>query len=140
MISSHTTFTKREIYVNEILFYSKHEIQLLGFIHQSGKFLETQYLITRNDLQMLLSQTKTGLEILWRIENLFVLPHEVPATLNLVDMFGTTQLFEAQNIQLEAPLYENELGEIQPEPAHGLLFVEQVIPFPCARKNRSENF
>lgn len=31
MINSHTTFTKREIYVNEILFYSKHEIQLLRY-------------------------------------------------------------------------------------------------------------
>lgn len=140
MTGSHTTIIKREIFVNEIVFYSKQEIHLMGFIHQGGNFLETRYLITRNSLQMLLSQTKTGLEILWRIEQLFVLPHEVPAAINLVDLFGTTQMFEAQNIQLEAPLYENELGELLPEPAHGLFFVEEVIPFPCARKNRSENF
>lgn len=135
MTNTNTTFTKREIYVNEIVFFSKDEIHLLGFIHQGGKFLETQYLITRKHLQMLLSQTKTGVEILWHIEHLFVLPHAVPATVNLIDLFGTTQMFEAQNIQLDRPMYQDENGELKPEARHGLLFVDKVIPFPCARKN-----
>ncbi len=135
MTGSNTTIGKHEIYVNEIVFYSREEIHLLGFLHTGGNFIETEYLIARNQLQMLLSQTKTGIEILWRIENLFVLPHEVPATLNLIELFGTTQLFEAQHIQLDVPVYEDENGELKPEAAHGLLFVEQVIPFPCARKN-----
>jgi len=68
---TNTVFTKQEMYVNEIVFYSKTEVSLFGFVQACGNFLETEYVISRNDLQMLLSQTKTGIEILWHIESLF---------------------------------------------------------------------
>ena len=91
-----SVFSKRELFVNEIVFYAKNDVSLFGFIHDGGKFHETQFIISRNQLQMLLSQTKTGIEILWHIEKLFVLPHSAPASLNLIELFGTTQFFEAQ--------------------------------------------
>ena len=133
--TTNTTFAKREIYVNEIVFYAKDEVSLFGFIHEGGKFEETQFVIARNALQMLLSSNKAGIEILWHIENLFVQPHQVPAGINLIDLFGTTQVFAAQNIELDVPFYEDETGELKPCESRELLFVEQVIPFPGARKN-----
>ena len=130
-----SVFSKREMYANEIVFYSKHEVSLFGFMHQGGKFHETEYIISRNHLQMLLSQTKAGVEILWHIENLFVQAHAVPASLNLVEMFGTTQVFEAQKIELDVQYYENETGELVPTNTLDLLYVEEVIPFPNARQH-----
>ena len=130
-----TTFAKGEIYVNEIVFYSKDEVSLFGFLHEGGKFHETQFVIARNALQMLLSNNKPGIEILWHIENLFMQPHRVPACINLIDLFGTTQVFEAQNIELDVPFYEDETGELKPCESHTLLFVEKIIPFPSIRKN-----
>lgn len=118
-----TLFAKREIYVNEIEFRSKEEIHLYGFLHNCGQFFETQYVICRKDLQTLLSKNKrAGVEILWQIENLFVNPHAAPATLNLIDIFGTTQVFEAGEIKLEAELGWNFLPNTS-----GVLFVEQVM-------------
>ena len=102
--NSRTNFSKREMYVNEMVFSSKEEVSLFGFIHDGGKFFETEYIIGRNHLQMLLSQTKAGVEILWHIEHIFLLPHSAPASINLIDLFGTTQLFEAQKIEFGIPV------------------------------------
>jgi|ERR1043165_2463794 hypothetical protein len=132
--TQNTTLAKREVYVNEITFQSRNEISLFGFIYEGGKYYETQYVISRKDLQMLLSSSKTGIELLWHIENLFMQPHQVPATLNLIDLFGTTQVFEASRIELDAPLCEDEAGELIPDQAHDLFFVEKVVPF-CLSKN-----
>lgn len=131
------TIAKNEIYVNEIVFFSKEEVSLFGFINQCEQFCETQFVIGRKDLQMLLSQNKTGIEILWHIENLFVLPHEVPASLNLIDLFGTTQLFQADRIQLDIPFYEAEDGELKPSENNDLFFVQEVVPLPGTSKNSS---
>lgn len=128
-------FAKHEIYVNEIVFYSKKSISLFGFLHHDAAFLQTEYVITREDLQTLLSQNKTGIEILWHIEKLFVLPHEVPASINLLDLFGMTQIFEAGSIELEHSYYEDENGELHPREDNKLFFIEQVVPFPSARKS-----
>ncbi len=133
--TTNTTFAKREIFVNEIVFFSKDEVSLFGFVHEGGKFQETQFVIARNALQMLLSVNKSGFEILWHIENLFVQPHQAPASINLIDLFGTTQIFWAANIELDVPFYEDETGELKPSESRELLFVEQVIPFPNTRKN-----
>ena len=129
------TIAKNEIYVNEIVFFSKEEVSLFGFINQCEQFCETQFVIGRKDLQTLLSQNKTGIEILWHIENLFVQPHDVPASLNLIDLFGTTQLFQANRIQLDIPFYEAEDGELKPSESNDLFFVQEVVPLPGARKN-----
>ncbi len=133
--SNITLLTKREIFVNEIVFFSKDEISLFGFLQEREEFFETQYIITRKDFRLLLSNSHYGVELLWRIENLFVLPHQAPASLNLIDLFGTTLSFEAHNIRLDVPYYEGENGELKPYENRGLLFIEEVIPFPSARKN-----
>ena len=109
-----TQLTKREIFVSEIVFFSKDEISLFGFLQEHEAFFETQYIIARKDFQLLLSHSCHGVELLWRIENLFVLPHQVPASLNLIDLFGTTLSFEAHNIRLDVPYYEGENGELKP--------------------------
>ena len=132
--TTNSALTKHEIYVNEIVFYSRKNISLLGFIHHGAKFLKTEFVITRKDLQMLLSQTKTGIEILWRIENLFVQPHEVPATINLLDLFGITQVFEANHIELDPSFYTVETKLPIPDEGHKLFFIERVIPFPSSPK------
>ncbi|MFN8322220.1 MAG: hypothetical protein U0T74_06130 [Chitinophagales bacterium] len=119
---TNTILSRREVYVNEIVFYSKNEISLFGFFQNDKSFSETQYVISRNDLQLLLSSNQTGIEILWCIENLFVVPHEVPASINLIDLFGITQVFEAESILLEVPFTENET------PLNELLFVSRVRP------------
>lgn len=122
-------FAKHEIYVNEIEFTAKDEVSLFGFVHECGKFIETQYIISRKDLQILLSQnSKAGIEILWQIENLFAFPHAAPASLNLIDLFGTTQVFDACEIKLDVPFYQDEQGNLMPCQNHKLLFVEEVIP------------
>ena len=129
------SLAKHEIYVNEIVFYSKKSISLFGFLHHGAKFLPTEFVIDRNQLQMLLSQNKTGVEILWYIENLLVHPHEVPASINLLNLFGMTQVFSANSIELNSPAVENENGELVPSQTHQVVFVEVVTPFPSARKN-----
>jgi hypothetical protein len=86
--------TARELFVNEIEFHSRTEIYLYGFLKQGDKFFETRYHISRNELQLILSENKpAGIEILWHIEKLFLHPHSSPATINLVELFGTTQVF-----------------------------------------------
>jgi hypothetical protein len=122
-------FAKNEIYVNEIEFTAKDEVSLFGFIRDCGEFFETQYIISRKDLQILLSQNRTaGIEILWQIELLFAHPHSAPASLNLVDLFGTTQVFDACEIKLDVPFYQDELGNLKPCQNHELFFVEEVMP------------
>jgi len=128
-------FTKHEIYVNEIEFRCAEEVLLYGFLHDCGKFFETQYVISRKDLQTLLSANKsTGIEILWRIEQLFLGPHQSPARLNLIDLFGTTQVLEAGEIKLDVPFYEAEDGELIPCNHNDILFIESVIAFPGLRQ------
>ena len=129
--TSSTLFTTREVYVNEIEFRSKEEVYLFGFLHDCGKFHETQYLISRKDLQTLLSRNKAGVEILWQIENLFVHPHAAPASINLIDLFGTTQVFEAWAIKLDTPAGADET--LHPRNG-GLLFIEAIIPFPSSKQ------
>jgi hypothetical protein len=83
-----------QLYVNEIEFHSRTEIFLYGFLKQDDKFYETRYRISRNELQTMLSLNKpVGIEVLWQIEKLFLHPHSSPAALNLVELFGTTQVF-----------------------------------------------
>lgn len=130
-----STFNKHELYVNEIVFYSKEEVSLMGFVQVCGKFFETEYIISRNQLQMLLSQTKSGIEILWRIETLFLLPHSSPACVNLIEQFGTTQIFEAKDIELDVAYETDETGASVPCQNLNVLFVENIIPFPAAVKS-----
>jgi hypothetical protein len=120
--------SRNEIYVNEIEFTCKDEVSLFGFIQDCGKFIETQYIISRKDLQILLSQNRNaGIEILWQIETLFAAPHSAPASLNLIDLFGTTQVFDACEITLELPLFREEQDEL-PGQKHFVFFVEEVLP------------
>lgn len=132
-----SVFAKRELFVNEIVFYAKNEVSLFGFIHDGGKFHETQFIISRNHLQMLLSQSKTGIEILWQIEKLFVLPHAVPASLNLIELFGTTQVLESCKIEFDIHCCECEDAESIPSGRYKILFVEDVVPFA---KGESKKF
>lgn len=122
------TFAKHELYVNEIEFTSREEISLFGFLQDCGKFFETQYVISRKDLQILLSQNKAGIEILWQIEHLFAGPHAAPASLNLIDLFGTTQVFDTCEIKLDVPFYRDELGNLRPSRNKELFFIEEVTP------------
>jgi hypothetical protein len=120
---------KHELYVNEIEFTCKDEVSLFGFLQHCGKFFETQYIISRKDLQILLSHSgPAGIEILWQIENLFAYPHSAPASLNLIDLFGTTQVFDACEIKLGVPLFQNGGNSLMPGQSHDLFFVEEVTP------------
>lgn len=131
-----TTLTVKEILVNEIVFFSREDASLFGFLHNGGKYHETEYVIGRNTLQTLLSCSgQAGSEILWRIEQLFLHPHEVPATINLVDVFGTTQELTATQILLAVLVYKDENGELLPMQTWELLFVEEVITPAGARPN-----
>jgi hypothetical protein len=129
---SSSTIARHELYINEIEFTHKDEVSLFGFLHDCGKFFETQYIISRKDLQILLSQNKAGIEILWQIENLFAGPHAAPASLNLIDLFGTTQVFDTCEIKLDVPHYQDELGNLKPSPGKELFFIEEVIPLNLA--------
>ena len=122
------TFARHELYVNEIEFTRKDEVSLFGFMQDCGKFFETQYVISRKDLQILLSQNKAGIEILWQIEKLFAEPHAAPASLNLIDLFGTTQVFDTCEIKLDVPFYQDELGNLKPIRSKELFFIEEVTP------------
>lgn len=125
MLTAPAPFAKHELYINEIEFTRKDEVSLFGFLHHGGKFFETQYIISRKGLQVLLSQNKAGIEILWQIERLFVGPHTSPASLNLIEMFGTTQVFDTYEIKLTAPIYQ---GNLKPLAGNDLFFIEEVTP------------
>lgn len=126
-------FTREEVYVNEIAFYGNNSVSLLGFVNILGTFVETEYITTRNDLQTLLNPCKPGKEILRKAENIFRQPHAVPVCINLIEMFGTTQIFEAMEIALEMSYVEKETGLLEPKGTMDVLFIENVIPFPSAR-------
>jgi len=134
------TLNLQELLVNEVVFYSREEISLYGFIHRDNNYVETEYVISRNHLQMLLSQNgKTGIEILWRLEQLFVQPHEVPATLNLVELFGTTQELKAAGISLTLGEYETENEGETEDDLMELLFVNAVSTAPGVRHDSLTN-
>ena len=125
--NNNTQLSRREIYVNEIEFCTNREVFLFGFVLNCGKFQETQYVVSRKDLQVLLSRNRpVGIEILWHIENLFLHPHSSPAVINLLELFGATQVFEAAEIKLSLPeqtvLPDTFLNKPQPR----LMFVEEV--------------
>lgn len=134
------TLNLQLLLVNEIVFYTREEISLYGFIHRDNDYVETEYVISRNHLQMLLSQNgKTGIEILWRLEQLFVQPHEVPATLNLVELFGTTQELKAADISLTLGEYELENEGETEDDLMELLFVNAVSTAPGIRHDSLTN-
>ena len=134
------TLNLQELLVNEVVFYSREEISLYGFIHRDNNYVETEYVISRNHLQMLLSQNgKTGIEILWLLEQLFVQPHEVPATLNLVELFGTTQELKAAGISLTLGEYETENEGETEDDLMELLFVNAVSTAPGVRHDSLTN-
>jgi hypothetical protein len=119
--------TRREIYVNEIEFCSTSEVYLFGFVLNCGEFVETQYVISRKDLQVLLSRNgPVGVEILWQIEGLFLHPHSSPAIINLIELFGTIQVFEASEIRLSSPMSESQPGTHVNGQQPQLMFVEEV--------------
>ncbi len=126
---SYTTpaITRKEIFVNEIEFCSNNEVYLFGFVFNEGKFSPTQYVISRKDLQILLSHNRpAGIEILWQVENLFQHPHSSPACINLIELFGVTQVFEASAIKLSSPIQRNEPGVHNQKQQPKLMFVEEV--------------
>lgn len=134
------TLNLQELLVNEVVFYSREEISLYGFIHRDNNYVETEYVISRNHLQMLLSQNgKTGIEILWLLEQLFVQPHEVPATLNLVELFGTTQELKAAGISLTLGEYETENEGETEDDLMELLFVNAISTAPGVRHDSLTN-
>lgn len=134
------TLNLQELLVNEVVFYTREEISLYGFIHRDNNYVETEYVISRNHLQMLLSQNgKTGIEILWLLEQLFVQPHEVPATLNLVELFGTTQELKAAGISLTLGEYETENEGETEDDLMELLFVNAVSTAPGVRHDSLTN-
>ncbi|MBS1613864.1 MAG: hypothetical protein JST49_13665 [Bacteroidetes bacterium] len=99
--NKNTTLSKNEIFVNEIVFYNRDNISLLGFVQQGKKYAEAEYIISRAHLYtLLLANGKSGREVKRHIEQLFATPHQVPATINLIDMMGTTQALEAKEITL----------------------------------------
>lgn len=107
--NKNTTLTKREVFVNEIVFYNRDNISLLGFMQKGRAFNETEYIISRQHLHTLLNANgKQGLEIQRRIADLFATPHAVPATVNLIDLFGTTQILQANEMLLSQPAEEIE--------------------------------
>lgn len=123
------TLKKREVYINEIVFATREEIYLYGFINHDGVFHETQYVTNRHDLTLLLAPSKKGQELLWMIEELFVQPHQVPTTINLLDLFGMTQPFEAQSIEVDLVMIEDGKGDLVEDDKYTVLFIEKVIPY-----------
>lgn len=120
----------REIFVNEIVFFSRTQVSLFGFIYKEGQFHETEFLISRKSLQLLLSLNKgIGVELLWTIEQIFTYPHCSPARINIVEAFGTTEVLKAQAIHIDLPWYEDETGVLKPATGFNLLFIEEVLPF-----------
>lgn len=121
-----TSYTTQQLYVNEIQFADNEEVYLLGFSERNGGFVETKYVSSPGQLEELLSQSgRNGKEILARIESAFSRPHASPFVLDLVDMFGLTQILESEQIVLEPAVVPDETT-----PVHNLpetLFVQEII-------------
>lgn len=125
-------FSHREIFVNEIQFYRKDEIYLLGFVFTAGKFQRTHFVCNRKILHALLVQNgKQGREITLLMRKLFATPHAVPLTIDLIDRFGTTQPLQAYSIQMQIPFGEYEPQKKDSMSASELLLIEQVLSFPA---------
>lgn len=97
------------ILANEIVFHSRHEASIYGFRSSGGTYIECEFVMSSHQLQTLLSNNgKVGIEILWHVEQLFVQPHEVPACISLLDLFGITQEIKSPCIAMEMGEYEGD--------------------------------
>lgn len=121
------------VYVNEIAFTGSANATLSGFVHTCGNFFETEYIISQELLKVLLRQSKTGREILQHIAQTFAEPHTVPVAVNLIELYGTTQVFEAKNIALDVSYQEDEYGQLAPCRDLRLLFIDDVVPLSVAQ-------
>ena len=73
--NKNTTLSKNEIFVNEIVFYNRDNISLLGFVQQGRKYAEAEYIISRAHLNtLLLNNGRSGREVKRHIEQLFATP------------------------------------------------------------------
>ncbi len=129
MNKSGNTFSKREIFVNEVVLHGADEVSLVGFIHNKSQYSETRFVISRTLLRkLLLENGATGREILNTISESLKIPHAVPLEINLVDKFGLTQALSAGNIQLQIPFRKIDVSiNHLPEQVEWLL-VEDVTP------------
>ena len=125
-------FSQQEIFVNEIQFFKKNEICLLGFVFSEGKFQRTQFVCSRKVLHALLAQNgRQGREIAMLLRKLFATPHAVPLTVDLIDRFGTTQPLRAYSIQMQIPFGEYEPQKKGSLSTSELLLIERVLSFPA---------
>jgi hypothetical protein len=121
-----TTYTTRQLYVNEIHFADNEEVFLLGFSEKEGNFIEAKYVSSPAQLDDLLAQSgKNGREIMNRIETSFAHPHTSPFVIDLVDMFGLTQILESEQIVLEPASALDESTPVHNMPE--TLFVQEII-------------
>lgn len=129
MNKSGNTFSKREIFVNEVVLHGADEVSLVGFIHNNRQYCETRFVISRTLLRkLLLENGAAGREILNTISESLKIPHAAPLEINLVDKFGLTQALRAGNIQLQIPFRKMDVSiNYSPEQAEWLR-VEDVTP------------
>lgn len=131
MTSQAIAISITEILANEIVFQSRDEITIYGFRHSNGSYVPCEFVISREHFNILLSQNdKTGIEILWKAEQLFVQAHSHQPEINLIDLFGMTQPLKAAGIEIEMGEYEDGMGDTE------LWFVKSVATLEGARQTR----
>jgi len=115
----------QQLYVNEIVLANDEEIHLLGFSKQAGQFVPVNVIGNYDQLYELLYQSgKVGNEIALRIDVTLSAPHAAPLSIDLVDLFGLTQILACRSMVLEPADEQPLITSVHNRPE--TLFVQHI--------------
>ncbi len=117
----------REIFVQRIVFTGRNRLEMYGFCQKDGEFIETIYILTRATLErLLLRNGRLGDTLLKTIENLFLYPNRAQLEIDMIELFGMTQVFSADAIKMEFP-WINTPEECRAVDDYRKLYIEEVV-------------
>jgi hypothetical protein len=91
-MTTSTTLTIPEIFVNEFQFFAPDRVQILGFYRTESEYKKTVFVCSLIVLSQLLHKNgKLGSELIYRIREEQTCPHEMPHCIDIVEGYGMTQ-------------------------------------------------
>ena len=84
----------KELYIDRIRIKGNGRYWISGQLKLDEGFVDAEYLLVTGELEAVLANTLEGDEILNRIADINDAPHEPQPVIDLIEIFGMTQIFE----------------------------------------------